>query len=125
MNLLLPLIFTVLLATGAQAESQSPQIELDTKKYSAKEFRRKNPGAEVRALPKRRPHPDAIPNRDQREKVFARVPGLAAHVEKMDELDRDLFYMRARKQDLEFLRRTYPEVNENDLTRLQSEAKKD
>lgn len=98
-------------------------VELDTKVYKPKAFR-KHKNITVKPMTKMVPHPDAIPRKEHREAVFARVPGLADYIQKLDELDRDLLYMRARNNTAAELQEKHPSIPAELLRKLQLEAKK-
>lgn len=118
--LLLSLLFS---AFAFAAEVPSGTVEVDPKVYPEKAFR-KHKNIQVKALPKRVPHPDALPDKEQREAVFARVPGLESYVKNLDELDRDMLYMRARHGTAAELQEKHPSIPQEILARLQAEAKK-
>jgi hypothetical protein len=60
-----------------------------------------------------RPARSAIPNRQEREAVFAEVPGL--DLSDLDDLDRDRLYVLARTRSLPELRRSFPQLPEAPL----------
>lgn len=94
-------------------------VEVDSRVYPKKAFDKK--GVKTGEIPGRVKRPDALPDKKQREEVFARVPGLGSEVAKMDEMDRDLLFVRARTKPLKELAKTYPGIGEKTLARLQKE----
>lgn len=96
-------------------------VEVDPSVYPAGPFAGK--GVKTGSLPKRQARADAAPDKARREAAFAKVPGLAANIAGMDELDRDLLYVRARTKPLEELKSLYPKVSGKALARLQKAAK--
>lgn len=94
-------------------------VEVDTRVYPKKAFEQK--GVKVGETPSRVKRADALPDKTDREKIFARVPGLDAEVAKMDEMDRDLLFVRARTKPLKELAKTYPAIPEKTLARLRKE----
>lgn len=113
------MLFLFFIPLLSLAEEPDYQVEVDPKVYSRKAFEKK--GVKAGEMPGRQKRPDAIPEKKDREEVFARVPGLAAEVAKMDELDRDLLFVRARTKPLKELAKTYPAIGEKALARLQKE----
>lgn len=67
---------------------------------------------------------ESLPNRAKRVKALEDA-GLTAFVlaEKMDELDQDLLYMRARRSSAEELRALYPALPVESLRQFVKEAK--
>ncbi len=98
-------------------------VEVDPMVYSRKDFDQK--GVKTGEIPARKKRPDAIPNRWDREKVFARVPGLKDKIANMDEMDRDLLFLRARTKPLKDLAKTYPSLDQKSLARLKKESETD
>lgn len=126
--LLLILISASAFGLGASAfgndEIPKGTIEVNPRVYKPKAFR-KHKNIKVQALqPTGVPHPQALPDKEQREAVFARVPELAPHIAKMDELDRDLLYMRAKHGTLAEMREKTPDIPAEVLQKLATEAKK-
>lgn len=99
-------------------------VAVDPNSYPPKKFR-KNKHTLVQPMAKEPAHPDALPDAAKRERVFSRVPGLAKFSEKLDQLDRDLLYMRARNNESAELKEKYPEIPQETLDQLQREAKKE
>lgn len=118
MRSLLILFLVPLFALAGEGEPDY-QVEVDPKVYSRKDFEKK--GVKAGEMPGRRKRPDALPEKREREEIFARVPGLGAEVAKMDELDRDLLFVRARTKPLKELVKTYPAIGEKTLARLRKE----
>lgn len=71
----------------------------------------------------RRPGSD-LPERAQREAAFARVPGLASHLQEMDELDRDMLFVRSQRGELPVLQQLYPAIPQQTLHALVDEVRK-
>lgn len=94
-------------------------VEVDPRAYPSKSFEHK--GVKVGEMPARVKRADALPDKNDREKIFARVPGLDSEVAKMDEMDRDLLFVRARTKPLKELAKTYPAIPEKTLARLRKE----
>lgn len=119
------LLLMLLIASLPAWADEVPEgvVEVNPKVYSPKKFKRSK-RIQVKPMDKTMPHPDAIPTKEKREEVFARVPGLAEHTEKMDQLDRDLLYMRARNDTAAELQAKHPGIPANILTKLQEEAKR-
>lgn len=115
------IVMLVACSSPAFAQDNEPDytVEVDPKVYSRKAFEKK--GVKAGEMPGRQKRPDALPEKKEREEVFARVPGLEADVAKMDELDRDLLFVRARTKPLKELAKTYPAIGEKTLARLQKE----
>jgi hypothetical protein len=65
-----------------------------------------------------------LPDREKREAVFTRVPGLQKNLEGMDELDRDLLYVRSQQSEPADLAKRYPKIPADTLKRLAEEARK-
>jgi hypothetical protein len=122
-------IFTLLLtliSAGAFAGDEIPKgtILVNPKVYKKKDFRR-HKNIKVQSLkPAGVPHPQALPDKEQREAVFARVPGLEKYTGKMDELDRDLLYMRAKHGTEAEMREKTPDIPVEILRKLATEAKR-
>ena len=111
------------------AEDEGFVVEVDPGTYPVKAFSKNKKTevgkkTEVRAMKKMKPHPDAIPDARKRDQVFARVKGLATHIDKLDQLDRDMLYMRAKKNSFADLRSKYPKIPEKLLAQLQKESKR-
>jgi hypothetical protein len=121
---LVALFLTALFLARAAFAEDSPdfQVEVNPHVYPAGEFARK--GVKAGNLPEMMKRPDALPERGEREAVFARVPGLAQDVAGMDELDRDLLLVRARTKSAEELRKLYPKIGGKRLARLRAESRK-
>lgn len=131
---LLPLLMALSISSHSLAEEKRAEgepgykraegepdftVEVDPNVYPPKAFEQK--GVATREMPGRVKRPDALPDKKNREEVFARVPGLTADVAKMDELDRDLLFVRARTKPLKELAKSYPAIAEKTLARLQKE----
>jgi hypothetical protein len=112
----------LILPVTASAEKEF-NLQVNPKTYPLKKFRKKN--TSVKRMTAERAHPDALPSKERREKVFSRVPNLATHIEKLDQLDRDMLYMRARNDSPGELKNKYPDIPEETLLRLKKEAKKE
>jgi hypothetical protein len=113
----------LLLATLARADDAPDfQVEVDPKVYPSAEFESK--GVKAGNIPPRVKRPDALPDKKDREAVFARVEGLDKDVAGMDALDRDLLFVRAKTMPLPDLRKLYPKIGEKRLARLKKECAK-
>lgn len=117
---LLLLIFS-LLAPPAFAEEAKTHIAVDPKVYPPAAFKGK--ADSVKAMPKAGATGESIPDREQREAVFGKIPGLAQHVGAFDELDKDLLLMRSKTQPLAKLKEKYPSIPGEMLVKLQKAAK--
>lgn len=106
----------------AQAEEPDFQVEVDPEVYSAKDFARK--GVKTGKIPPRVKRPDAIPTKQERDTAFGCVPGLAEEIQGMDELDRDLLFVRARTKPLKELSKIYPSLDQKKLAALSKELRK-
>jgi hypothetical protein len=115
-------IFLILFSVVGHAEEPAYQVEVDPAVYPAAEFQGK--GVKASHLRPRVKRDDALPDKTEREKAFAEVPGLAQDVAKMDELDRDMLFVRAKTRSLKELKNLYPGIAEKTLAALQSELKK-
>jgi hypothetical protein len=113
------MLFCLCLARTALAEDF--RVEVDPHVYGHEDFA--NQGVVAGNLPPRVPRPDALPNKRERDAAFARVPGLAASLGNMDELERDLLYVRAKTRPLADLKLLYPKIPAARLARLKQEAK--
>jgi hypothetical protein len=118
------ILLGLLLAVPALAGDGQPdfQVEVNPNVYPPKAFAGK--GVKTGNIPARKKRPDALPDKTDREAAFARVPGLDADVAGLDELDRDLLFVRARTRPLAELRKLYPKIEAKKLTRLKKEAAK-
>jgi hypothetical protein len=118
------ILFLLLFAPATHAEEiPAGTVEVNSKVYKPENFR-KHKNITVKPLAKPLPHPDALPRKAHREEVFARVAGLAPYVEKWDELDRDLLYMRARNNTLAEMQEKTPNIPASILQQLKAEATK-
>jgi hypothetical protein len=113
------MILILLLALAAHAEDF--HVEVNPNTYNQKDFATK--GVKTGEIPTRVKHPDALPNKSEREGAFAEVNGLEASLGKMDELDRDVLYVRARTKKLTELKKFYPKIPANQLAQLMKAAK--
>ena len=114
------IIFSLLTSSPCFADDEPDfTVEVDPRAYPKKAFEQK--GVKTGEIPGRVKRPDALPDKKKREEVFARVPGLESEVAKMDELDRDLLFVRARTKPLKELAKTYPAIGEKTLAILQKE----
>lgn len=92
------------------------ETTVDTDVYPTKAFQKK--GQRVRAMPKKKSR-TALPEAAERDAGFAKVPEVNAHLEKMPDMDKDIFFVRARTQTLDELKKSYPNISEDVLRRLQ------
>ena len=113
----LPLALFVMLALPAWADDEKFEVEVDSSVYSPKSFAGKD--RNVQAFEQEKKSPEAIPDQATREQAFEKVPGLAADLAKMDQLDRDMLYVRAKTRKLKALKKFYPQIEEKKLTLLQ------
>jgi hypothetical protein len=120
-NLFLLLLFIAIPAIAEEIPKGT--VEVNPQVYKPKAFR-KHKNITVKPLPKMVPHPDAIPRKEHREAVFARIPGLESHIAKLDELDRDLLYMGARNYTAAELQEKHSSIPAEILQKLQLEVKK-
>ncbi|HEY8278748.1 MAG TPA: hypothetical protein VIH99_03945 [Bdellovibrionota bacterium] len=97
------------------------QVEVNPKVYAPKDFQGK--GVKTGKIPPRVRRADRIPDKSNREAAFACVPGLTEDLAKMDELDRDIFYVRAKTKELKELKTLYPSIGEKKLALLQQKLK--
>ncbi len=117
---LLSLLF--LSSSCPAADEPEYQVEVNPRVYSPEAFKSKN--VKVGTIPVRKKRPDAIPDRKVREEAFGAVPGLQADVVKMDELARDILYVRAKTKPLKDLQNLYPQIAAEKLAQLRKEAHK-
>ncbi len=131
MKLLLAMVILLAISSVSHGETAAPaatpggtdfQVEVDPKVYPPTAFKNKN--VKVGEVPRRITRPDSLPSKQDREKAFALVPGLEIEVTKMDELDRDILYVRAKTKPLKELRNFYPQIAEKKLKLLQKETQK-
>lgn len=117
---------TLFLSLGsplAHADTEADfQVEVDPATYPAKEFEQK--GVRVSKITPRVKRPDALPEKSERDRIFSRVPGLEGDIAKMDELDRDLLFVRARMKPLKELSKIYPGIARNRLAQIKKEIGK-
>jgi len=90
--------------------------QVETRGYPPSAFSAKDVSS--RAIPARTPRPEALPSKAARDTAFAEVPGLGESVLAMDQLDRDLLYVRARNIPLKELTKTYPAIPAQQLRQL-------
>ena len=109
----------VFLILAGQARSEDFQVEVNPEIYSPADFQHQ--GVKSRALPTRLKRPDALPEKTERDSVFAKVPDLSSEIKSLDELDRDLLFVRARTKSLSELKRLYPNIKEKTLASLRKE----
>lgn len=114
-------LMLMLVSLPAQADPDF-EVEVDPQVYPAKEFRGKN--VKAGEIPARVKRADAVPDKSEREKAFAAVPGLAGDLAGMDELERDLLFVRARVKPLKELGKTYPAISEKKLAALKEKLRK-
>lgn len=111
----------VLLLLARAALAEDFHVEVDPHVYGHKDFAAK--GVKTGVIPERVKRPDALPGKREREAAFARVPGLADSLGGMDELERDMLYVRAKTRPLPELKNFYPKIPAAKLARLKEEAK--
>ena len=117
--LILTAMTTLLSPTaGAEESATDYQVEVDPAVYPKKAFERKDVTAS--SIPARVKRPDALPGKKEREEAFAAVPGLDKDVANMDEMDRDILFVRARTKQLKELRKSYPGIEEKKLSQLRN-----
>ena len=109
--ILLALLFSL------TAHAEDFQVEVNPNTYSHKDFAAR--GVKTGDIPERVKRPDALPNKSEREGAFAKVKGLDQSIAGMDELDRDVLYVRAKTKKLSELKALYPKIPGQQLARLQ------
>lgn len=125
MKMILTICLTLISVTAfGSDEIPKGTIEVNPKVYKQKSFRKRKNIKVQTMKPAGVPHPQALPDKEQREAVFARVPELEQHIEKMDELDRDLLYMRAKHGTVAEMQEKTPDIPVEILQKLATEAKK-
>jgi hypothetical protein len=60
-----------------------------------------------------------LPERDLREAAFEKA-GLAEEIKKMDEVDRDLLFYKAKNNSVEELKKEYPSIDIEKIKKLKS-----
>ena len=120
--LLLLLLAPAANAEDAKADSPAFQVEVDPKVYPSANFERK--GVKSGNIPPRVRRADALPGKTERESAFERVPGLEGAIAGMDELDRDVLFVRAKTRELKELKVFYPKISRQKLARLKKETAK-
>jgi hypothetical protein len=115
-------LLTLLLSTSVFAESNAPDyhVEVNPKVYSPSDFEAN--GIKTGTIPAKVKRPDALPEKRDREAIFERVPGLAGDIAGMDELARDMLFVRAKNQSLPDLVKLYPMVDAKRLALLKKEC---
>ncbi len=103
-------------AVFASADEPDFQVEVDPAVYPKAAFEKK--GVKATNKPARVKRADALPDKAEREAALGKVPGLSSDVANMDELDRDLLFVRARTKPLKELQKTYPDIEAKKLARL-------
>ncbi|MCO5144479.1 MAG: hypothetical protein M9962_15480 [Oligoflexia bacterium] len=88
-------------------ESMDWQIEIDPKVYAPTEFEKK--GLKTQNLAKKSHKPE-LPRKEERDQFFQQVNGLDAHINKLDEVDKDIFYMNAKRKSIDELKKIYPNI---------------
>lgn len=111
----------ILLNLAVHAKEPETRIDVNPSVYPTSGFRGR--GDVVRPFPKTR-SPESVPDREFRDRIFGKVKGLSDHVKALDELDRDLLLLRAKKQTLPQLKALYPGIPEPILAQLRSEARR-
>ena len=108
----------------ASASDGAPdyQVEVNPNVYSPSDFADKN--VKTGTIPPREKRRDALPDKKDRESVFARVPGLAGDLAGLDELDRDVLFVRAKNRPLTDLKKLYPKISAQRLALLKKECGK-
>jgi hypothetical protein len=66
---------------------------------------------------------ESIPDKEIRDAIFAKVDGLEKHIEKFDQLDKDLLLLRAKSQSISKLQEKYSSIPAELLGKLQKVAK--
>lgn len=99
------ILISLFLTTLTFADSSKFQIEFDPNYYDQGEYQLSKDVevTEIETQPA-----SGIPDRSEREKIFARVPGLEDQIKHLDELDRDVLLIRARTLSLTALEKLYP-----------------
>jgi hypothetical protein len=69
-------------------------------------------------LEKNPPSPYDAPAPEARDQIFAKISGLEAVVARMDALDKDLLFIRAKNYTADKLRAAYPKVDPRVLAEL-------
>lgn len=116
--LLLPLVAT------AKEEAKDPafKVTVNPSVYDAAAFEKK--GFNTTRMPAQVAHPSALPSKEEREEAFAQVKDLEVEIAEMDQLDRDMLFMRARLRPLEQLKKQYPQISGDLLDELQKVVRK-
>lgn len=104
------------------ATDETFHVEVDPKVYDPSAFKGK--GVKTGKIPPRQKRPDALPDKKDREAAFEKVPGLEQDIAKMDELERDVFFVRAKTKPLKELQNLYPKVDASKLAQLQKVLQK-
>jgi len=90
-------------------------LQVDPKKYQPSKFE-KGLGKKVEPMPDSSSR--MIPEREDREEVFNRVPSLRPHLTAFHELDRDILFVRTKTLKLEQVQKLYPKIPAKTLAEL-------
>jgi hypothetical protein len=63
--------------------------------------------------------PSLLPDRDKRENAFKEAD-VVKEIQKMDEVDRDIFYYKTKEYSLETLKKEYPSISVEKLKKLKN-----
>jgi len=122
MRLLLATFLLLTTHTPLFAAESNFQVEVDPYVYPLADFSQEDVKAGI--ISRRVRRPDAIPDKSERDRTFALVPGLEGEIAKMDELDRDILFVRAKTKSLKELTNFYPQLAEKKLAQLMKVARK-
>ena len=109
------MILTLLLFGIAWAEESGFELQVNPQTYSEKNFAGGLP-KKVTALPS--PQTTVIPNKEEREEIFAKVPGLDKEIASFDHLSRDTLFVRAKTMNGKELQKFYPKISQGLLESL-------
>lgn len=90
-------------------------LQVDPKKYSPSKFE-KGLEKKVEAMPDSRSR--MMPDKEYREEVFAKVPALQSHLVSLDELGRDILFLRTKTLKPSELQKFYPKIPAKTLAAL-------
>lgn len=109
------MIISLFFLAMAWAEEQGFELQVNPQTYGEKSFSEGLP-KKVKALPN--PQTTVIPNKEEREEIFAKVPGLEKEIATFDHLSRDTLFVRAKMMNGKELQKFYPKISQNLLENL-------